>query len=461
MTMRKTPAAPTTATPATPAPRPTRRRFLQNTTYAGITFLFTPGIARTYAANEKLVMACVGAGGQATGGVYTALGQHLVAIAEVDPDGRGKGSLSKVHEQQPDAKLYTDYRQLFDKHPKLDAVWVATPDHNHFGASLRAMEAGAGVYCEKPLTWSVWEARKLREVSNAKKLPTQMGNQGHSSDSIRLICEYIWAGTLGDVKDVACICNRRFSAGKRPESKPVPAGLDWQAWIGPAPFRDFHDGLHPFNWRGWLDFGTGSLGDMACHTVDGAVWGLKLNTVDSFEVEAELGKPTEEGYPAEAVIVYKFPARGDMPPVTLTWYHGGKKPPRPAALDENQPIQGEGTYYIGSKASMMSGSHCQDTRLLPAALAASTPKPPQVIPRSKHGHGGDFIEACKDRSGPLPSSNFDYASRLTEIVLAGNLACLSGEKLTYSMKEGKTNSDKANARLKRRPREGWTHGYEG
>jgi predicted dehydrogenase len=437
---------------------------MQMSAYAGITWLFNPLTAFTYAANEKLDMACIGAGGQAGAGIGPGMSQNLIAIAEVDPDGKGKENIAKVLAKSPDTKIYTDYRKLFDAHPKLDAVWCGTPDHNHFGASIRALNAGAGVYCEKPLTWSIWEARRIREVAIAKKAATQMGNQGHSSGSIREICEHIWAGNLGDVKTVHCISNRNFSAGdKRPDSKPVPKGLDWEAWLGPATFRDYHDGLHSFSWRGYRDFGTGSLGDMACHTIDGAVWALKLNEAESFEVEAELrdtvNKNTQEGHAKQAVIVYKFPKRGEMPPVTLTWYHGGQKMPRPEALEEGRPLLSEGTYYLGDKATMCSGSHCGDTQLVPKKLNDETPKPKQVLPRSK-GHDRDFIDACKNKNATPPSGNFDYSSRLTEIVLAGNLAIAVNEKITYSLKDGKTNNDKANALLKREPRKGWELGYE-
>lgn len=440
--------------------RLTRRRVLECSAYAGITWLFNPQTAFTYAANEKLRMACIGAGGQAGAGIGPAMGQNLVAIAEVDAGGKGKANIEKVLKATPDTKIYSDYRKLFDAHPELDAVWVGTPDHTHFSASMRALHAGAGVYCEKPLTWSLWEARKLRETAIAKKAATQMGNQGHSSGSIREICEHIWAGNLGEVKKVDSISNRRFTANDtRPASKPVPAGLDWEAWIGPATYRDYHDGLHSFSWRGYLDFGTGSLGDMACHTIDGPVWALKLNEVESFEVEAELGKPNREGHAAEAIIVYKFPARGTMPAVTLTWYQGGKKPERPAALEEGRPILSEGSYYHGEKALMSSGSHCGDAQLIPKALNDATGKPKQVLPRAK-SHSGDFIDACKNKNATPPSSNFDYSGRLTEIVLAGNLALAVGEKVTYSIKDGKTNNDKANALLKREPRKGWEAGYE-
>jgi predicted dehydrogenase len=437
-----------------------RRQFLKAGLFAGITIMTAPGVARSYQRNEKLRMASIGAGGQAGAGINAGLGQHLVAVAEVDLENRGRSNIERVRRESPSTKIYTDFRQLFDKHPDLDAVWIGTPDHTHFPAAIRALEAGAGVYCEKPLTWCVAEARKLREVALARKLPTQMGNQGHSSESIRLICEYIWDGALGDVTEVHCISNRRFSASSRPEARPVPSGLDWEAWLGPAPHRPYHDGLHPFNWRGWLDFGTGSLGDMGCHTMDGAVWALKLYEAETFEVEAELGQPTEEGYPPQAVVAYRFPARGNMPPVTLKWFHGGQLPPRPEALEPDEKILTEGTYYYGTKGLMSSGSHCQNTRLIPRALHEATPKPKPVLPRSPHGHGGDFLAACRDPQAVTPSSHFEYSARLTEIVLLGNIACSVGEKITYDLRQGRVvNNDRANALLVRQPRKGWEHGY--
>ena len=443
--------------------RTSRRGFLRASVAVGAGVLGAPFVLGAEARKEKVKMAVVGAGGQGRAGVGAARNEQFVALCDVDLRRVGK-RLDEVKNQFPELKVYSDYREMFDRHKDLQAVWVATPDHNHFPASIRALEAGAGVYCEKPLTHNIWEARKLREVAAAKKLATQMGNQGHSSESIRLICEYIWAGALGDVTKLHCVSNRSFGATKRPESKPVPEGLDWQSWLGPAPFRDYHDQLHPFSWRGWLDFGTGSLGDMACHTIDGAVWALKLDESESIEVVAEDGGVTAEGYTGHARIVYRFPARGKLPPVEMTWWNGGGKhlPPRPEVLEKERRQLSEGTYYYGTKGMMESGSHCGGVRLIPESFHKETPKPPQAIPRVP-GHSGDWMRAVKDPSAPAPCSNFGYSARLTEIVLLGTVALrCPGEKLVYDMKQGKfTNSEKANGFIKRAPRKGWEFGYQG
>ncbi|MGE3803857.1 MAG: Gfo/Idh/MocA family protein [Gemmataceae bacterium] len=441
-------------------PRQTHRRdFLKTAAVASAGFF----VSGTPAADEKqkLKFAVIGVGGRGSAGVGPGLGENLVAVAEVDPGKHARNSIERIQKDSPGTKIYTDFRKLFDAHKDLDAVWVGTPDHTHFPASIRALEQGAGVYCEKPLTHNIYEARKLREVAAKKKAPTQMGNQGHSSDSIRLICEYIWSGTLGDVKEVQCVSNRGFGAKSRPKSVPVPQGLDWESWLGPAPFRDYHPGLHAFSWRGWLDFGTGSLGDMGCHTIDGAVWALKLYEADQFEVELVSGGVSEEGFDSKAELVYKFPARGKLPPVNMRWYNGGILPPRPKDLEADKKQLTEGTYYLGTKATMQSGSHCQGTALLPDSKNKETPKPKEMIPRVQGGHTGDFLRACRDRSGPAPSSNFDYSARLTEIVIAGTLALRAGESIVYDMKNGRvTNSKKADALVKRAPRKGWEFGYE-
>jgi len=443
------------------SPGTSRREFLKSSALAMAGTLGAPFVATAANQGEKLKLAVVGAGGRGGAGMGAARGELLVAVADVDPKRAGKG-LDNARKQFPELKVYTDYRELFDKHKGLDAVWVATPDHSHFPASIRALEAGAGVYCEKPLTHELWEARKLREVAEAKKLPTQMGNQGHSSESIRRIVEFIRGGVLGEIQKLHCVSNRTFGASKRPASKPVPEGLDWQSWIGPAPFRDYHDGLHPFSWRGWLDFGTGSIGDMACHTIDGAVWALNLTETATIEVVAEEGGVTEEGFTPHARIVYSFPARGTLPPIQMTWWNGGGKhlPPRPEAIGPKAKQMTQGTYYYGTKGLMESGSHCQSPRLYPDELRKDA-NVEKTLPRVPD-HSGDFFRACKDSTAPAPCSNFGYSARLTEIVLLGAVALrCPGEKLVYDTKEGRfTSSEKANGFLKREPRKGWEFGYK-
>jgi len=439
-----------------------RRGFLKSSAALAAGVLGAPYVVSAENRKQKVKMAVIGAGGRGGAGMGAARGEHLVAVCDVDFKRAGR-NLTNAKKQFPNLKVYTDYRKLFDAHKDLEAVWVATPDHNHFPASIRALEAGAAVYCEKPLTHDLWESRKLREVATAKKLATQMGNQGHSSESIRLICEYIWSGVLGDVTKLHCVSNRTFGASKRPPSKPVPPGLDWQSWIGPAPFRDYHDGLHPFSWRGWLDFGTASLGDMACHTIDGGVWALKLYEAETVEVIAEEGATNAEGFSPYAKIVYRFPARGKMPPVEMTWWNGGGKhlPPRPPCLEKGRRQLTQGTYYYGTKGMMQSGSHCQSTRLIPESFQKEHKKPKQMIPRVP-GHTGDWLRAVKDPTAPAPCSNFGYSARLAEIVLLGVVAqrC-PREKLVYDMVKGRfTNSEKANAFIKRQPRKGWEFGYE-
>ena len=438
-----------------------RREFLKCSALAAAGVLGAPYVATAAGKGEKLKMAVVGAGGRGRAGLGAAMNENLAAIADVDHRRVGRG-LGNAKKKFPNLKVYTDYRKLFDAHEDLEAVWVGTPDHSHFPAAIRALEAGAGVYVEKPLTHNLWEARKLREVAARKKLATQMGNQGHSSESIRIIVEYIRSGALGEIRKLHCVSNRSFGASRRPASKPVPEGLDWQSWIGPAPFRDYHDGLHPFSWRGWLDFGTASLGDMGCHTIDGAVWALKLYEASTIEVVAEEGNTNEEGYSRSARIVYRFPARGELPPVEMTWWNGGGKhlPPRPHELEEGRKQLSEGTYYYGTKAVMQSGSHCQSPRIIPEAKQKATPRPGKAIPRVP-GHTGDFLRACKDSTAPPPCSNFGYSAGLTEIVLLGTVALrCAREKLVYDMKAGHfTNSEKANGFIKREPREGWEFGY--
>jgi predicted dehydrogenase len=442
------------------ASRESRRRFLKQGTLAGLTILAGPGLARTYAASAKLNIALIGVGGR--GGdhyknLFAARGAardgNLVAFCDAD-----QGRMAKAIGEHPDAKAYTDYRRLFDAHKDLNTVFVATPDHNHFPAAIRAIEGGAGVYCEKPMTWSVWEARALTEAARRKKVASQLGNQGHSGEGVRRLCEVIWAGLIGDVTEVHCATTWDFagdSEAKR-QTQPVPPGLDWEAWLGPAPWREYHTNLHPFAWRGWIEFGTGSLGDQGCHVTDPAFWALKLAEAETVEIEAESSPLRKETFPTWAIVTYRFPARGQMAPVTLKWFMGPKRPPLPPGGRG----MAHGSYFYGTKANLMAGQYGDGVRIIPEEKHKELESqwPPKTLPRSRKGHWGDFLEAC--RGGPPAASNFDYSGPLTELVLAGNLALRTGKRFTWRVRPMEAvNCPEAQALVKRQPRKGWEFGY--
>jgi predicted dehydrogenase len=428
-----------------------RRRFLQHTAAgAGLVILSGSAAVRSYAANNKLTTALVGVGGRGGAHFGAAAGENLIAICDAD-----EPRMAKALKGRPALKGYTDYRRLFDAHKDLNAVFIATPDHNHFPAAMRAVAGGAGVYVEKPMTHSLWEVRTLTEAVRARKVASQLGNQGHSDAGWRSLCEYIWAGAIGDVTEVHFVTNRpTWPQGvDRPPSKPVPDGLNWDAWIGPAPYRDYHDNLHAFKWRGWLDFGAGALGDMGCHIMDGAVWALRLGEADTVEVEAESSGVNGETYPKWSIVTYRFPARGSMPPVALKWFDGGKRPPRPADLEPERKEDYD-SVFLGTKGTMVAGTYGGGARIIPESKRQATPRPPETIPRSPKGHHGDFLEAC--RGGPPAGSNFDYSGPLTEIVLLGNLAIRLGQKITFDVKTLKArNCPQADALIHRAYRPGW------
>jgi predicted dehydrogenase len=432
-----------------------RRQFIRKSTWASISIMTLPNVAKGTTANSKLRFACIGAGGRASAGIGPGLKEHLVAIAEPDLNGRGGKEIKKAKKAQSDVKIYTDYRELFDKHDDLDAVWIGCPDHNHFGSAMLAMEMGAAVYCEKPLTWSIGEAATLRATAAEKKIVTQMGNQGHSSDSIRKIVEHLRGESIGPVKKVVSHMGKKWGATGMPPKAAKPSGLDWEAWLGPAREAEYRKDLHPFNWRKYGPFGTGTLGDMACHTIDGAVWGLRLTEVDTFQVEAEKGGASNGGHALDAVVRWDFPARGDMPAMSLWWYQGNAKPERPEEAGKGV----SSTLYHGEKGFMTSGSHCQGVKMMPETFAKTVKEPKQLIARVP-GHTGDWIRAIKDSSAPAPCSHFGYSAKLTEIVLAGVAALAVGEKLTFDLKKSRfVNNEKANALLWRKPRKGWEFGY--
>ena len=445
----------------------TRRRLLQAGAAASASVLIGPAaMARTYAANEKIRFGLVGIGGMGGKGVGVASGEQIVAAADVDVN-HAASSIKNIKARFADAKIYTDYRKLFDEQKHLDAVWVATPDHSHFAASVRALDAGLAVYCEKPLCHDIYEVRKLRELAKAKKVATQMGNQGHSGESVRLLCEWIWQGSLGDVTEahVRPPYNQMDFGSRGPgQPAPVPQGLDWNLWQGLVKEREYRTGIVPARWRGWLDYGTGLLGDWFCHNADGAVWALKLYEADTCEVECEGEEPNATNWPHEVRVSWKFPKRGNMVPCIMRWSSGvyndyNAKPMPPTVAPERvKAAASQPSAYYGTKGIAVSGWWMNGTRLFPESFMQQVGKPKAVLPRVEGGHEADFLNAI--RTGGRSSADFDYSARLTEIMLVGNVANLVREKLTYDFRQGKfTNNDKANALLKREPRKGWEFGY--
>lgn len=411
----------------------TRRHFLASAT-ASTAFSFTivprhvlggPGHTPP---SERVNFAGIGAGGQGGGDIrqMAALGATVVALCDVD-----QAHAAGTFKQFPKARVYKDFRQLLDKEEKnIDAVTVGTPDHIHAVASMDAIRRGKHVYCEKPLTHTIYEARQLTLAAAKHKVVTQMGNQGHATEGARLTNEWIQAGVIGDVREVHVWSDRAGKLWKqgigRPKQRPaVPSTLDWNLWLGPAPQRPYHPAYVPSKWRGWWDFGTGAMGDMGCHIVDHPVWALKLGSPTSVEAVTTLdgsevdGKANFETYPIAAVIFYEFPARGDLPPVKMTWHEGGLMPPTPGEMPRGTQLPKNGVLYIGSKGKMYHGSHGGMPHLLPQSLAEQARTVKATMSRSP-GHHAEWLSACKGQGTAM--SDFSYSGPLTETVLLGVLA---------------------------------------
>jgi predicted dehydrogenase len=428
-----------------------RREFLKvGTAVAGAVWVAPRfAIARTRQANEKLNIAIIGAGGQGAGNLRNVASENIVALCDVDEQRAGE-SFSAY----PQAKRYKDFRKMLDEmHHQIDAVVVSTPDHTHAVASVAAMKLGKHVYCEKPLTHNIHEARVMREVAARQRVVTQMGNQGHSNTAARQAMEIIRRGVIGPVREVHAWTDRPIwpQGTDRPkEAEPVPRSLDWDLWLGPAPYRPYHSAYVPFKWRGWWDFGTGALGDMACHVLDVAFWALEL--VDPVTVEAEVSDRNKETYPKWSIIRYEFPARGSLPPCKLVWYDGGKKPPQELAPGVELPSNG--TILVGEKGTLVTLDAYGGTyKLLPEKEFEGF-KPPELTMPVSPGHHKEWILACKGEGKAM--SNFDYAARLTETVLLGNVAIYAGQKIEWDAQNMRVkNVPEANAVLKREYRKGW------
>ncbi len=410
--------------------------------------------------SEKLNIAGIGAGGQAQSDLRHMETENIVALCDVDWR-RARG----MFQRHSDARKYRDFREMLDKEDdKIDAVVVAIPDHMHAPAAMAAIKKGKHVYCEKPLTHDVYEARALAEAARKAGVATQMGNQGQASEETRLMCETIWDGAIGAVSEVHVWTDRPLrgindvywpQGVPRPsETPPVPDEVAWDLWLGSAPYRPYHPDYMPFKWRGWWDFGTGALGDIGCHRIDPIFRALKLGHPTS--VEACCTLVNDESYPVASRVTYEFPAREGFAPVTLHWYDGGMKPPRPKELEDGRAWDTNGILFVGSEGKMY------ETRLLPESRQTKYGKPPKKLERSP-GHYVEWIQACK--GGKPAGSNFpDHAGLLAQVVLLGNLAIRPAlkEKVTRNrlMWDGDamkvTNMPEANQFLRRQYREGWT-----
>jgi predicted dehydrogenase len=482
-------------------PTITRRRFLGTAAASSLAFTVLP--RRVWGANDRFYVAGIGVGGKGAGEVrdVTAAGGTFVALCDVDAD-----RAAKTFQSFPDAKRYTDFRLMLEREKGIDAVTVSTPDHTHAHPSLMAMALGKHVYCQKPLTHSIHEARLLTQAAERFGVQTQMGNQAHAGEPIRRAVELVRAGVIGPVREVHAWTNRpiwpqgqaALSERTKLADQPKPAGLDWDLWLGPAPDRPFNGCYVPFRWRGWWDFGTGALGDMACHIMDMPYWALDLGSPTS--VEAESSGLTDETGPLWSTITYQFPARksaggGDkgsatgpkavveQPAVKFVWYDGSRdgkqnapyelleRATEEAAQDgEDEPASDTGAkkkkppqgidnpgrwdlVLVGDQGMMLFQRGNTNWIVTPSSRLEAVADLPRTVRRVPN-EDAEWIEACK--GGPKALSSFDYSGPLTEMVLLGNLAVRLGKRIEWDAQSLKaTNAPEADQLIRRPYRKGW------
>jgi len=472
-----------------------RRRFLQAGSAAGLGYLFTgpaSSVVRAQGANERLKVAGVGVGGKGSSDIDGAAakgGGDMEVVALCDCD---ESQYAPKAKKWVDAKTFTDYRKLFDDAimKQVDAVTISTPDHNHAPVAVRAMLAGKHVYVQKPLTHTVFEARTLREIATKQKVCTQMGNQGSAENGLRKAVELVQSGAIGNVTEIHVWTNRPVwpqapGVMKRPDEAPVPTGLNWDAFIGPAPQRPYakynpKDGrgaYHTFNWRGWWDFGTGALGDMACHTANMAFRACKLGYPTSIVAESTDLNP--ETYPSSAKVTFQFPKNGEQVPLTFTWYEGkkdGKKvlPPeelvaKAVALHKKSDAKvtalvNSGSILVGDKGFVYSPDDYGANVFFSTGEVTNSGTKPTKIPTNGAGDDGmkkEWAAAIRAGKPTVAFSNFDFAASLTETILLGNIAIkLSGKTLEWDGPNLKfTNNDAATKLVTKEYRKGWELGF--
>lgn len=426
--------------------RVNRRQMLRRTALAGVGVWLSRGVsaAAPRSPNEKLNLAFVGCAGRGAANLSALKSENIVALCDADQQRAGPSFA-----QYPQAKRFQDFRQMLDQmHREIDAVVVSAPNHIHAPASVMALRLGKHVYCEKPLSHSVYEARVAAQVAAEQHVATQMGTQIHAEKNYRRAIELLEAGAIGPVHEVDVWTTAAEGGGERPqETPPVPPTLDWDVWLGPAPFRPYHPCYLPRQWHFWWDFGGGVMGNVGCHYLDLAFWALQLRHPRTIAAEGPPVHP--ETTPRTLTVRYEFPARGSLPPLRLTWYQGRKSP---RVETDRVPAWDTGFLFVGAKGMLLADY----TRrvLLPEDRFAGYQPPPPTLPDSI-GHYAEWIAACK--TGSPTGCNFDYAGALTEAALLGNVAYRVGRPLEWDAAALKaSNCPEAQPFIRRDYRPGWT-----
>ncbi len=437
------------------ASRTTRRRFLRDAALAGsgLIILSDSRSVRGTPANSRLNIAAIGIGGRGAADIDGVASENIVALCDVD-----ERHAAKTFEKFPATKRYKDFRRMLDEmHDEVDAVVIGTPDHTHAPAGVMAMKFGKHCYCEKPLTHSVYEARVMADVAREKGLITQMGTQIHAGGNYRRVVELVQTGTIGSVDEVHVWLSADFNGPPRPtdmsqpdaptDRPPVPVGLDWDLWLGPAAYRPYSPAYAPFQWRYWWNFANGQLGDFFCHYCDLAFWALKLRHPTTVEAEGPVHPDSAARW---TIAKQEYPARDELPAVTLTWYNGGGYPE--FVKERHIPLWGSAVLFIGSKGMLIADYDKHE--LLPEAEFTDFQRPTPFIPDSI-GHHEEWIEACK--TDGTTTCNFEYSGALTEAALLCNVALRTGRKLTWDAKKLKAvGCPEADPFLRRPYRKGWT-----
>jgi predicted dehydrogenase len=459
-----------TKTPLADGKTFSRRKFLSASAAAAAGVMVVPrhvigATQKKKAPSDTVNIGCVGVGGMGFSDTRGVRSENIVALCDVDDEMVAK--LLRSDEVEPKEKAmyekaakYRDFRRMLEKEKGIDAITVTVPDHNHAVIAMAAIKLGKHVYVQKPLTHTIKEARMLTQAAKQANVITQMGNQGHSKEGARLICEWIWDGAIGNVSEVHTWTNRPIwpQGIDAPKEIPsVPSTLEWDVWLGPAPFRPYHPAYHPFAWRGFWDFGTGALGDMGAHILDQPFWALKLGYPTS--VQASSTPFTKDCYPWAEVVTYEFPARGSMGPVKLTWWDGGLTPPRPVELEDGRMMgdEGGGVLFRGDKGLLMCSVYGENPRLIPESRMQDYKRPEKTIPRSP-GIREEWIEAIK--KGTKSTTDFSYSGPLTEVMLLANVAVRLKDKNMKLLWDGEkmefTNLPEANQFLHFDYRPGWS-----